>query len=64
MKLPGYEVEFIPLERRLCERRSPAAQLQHEPYLGVDRRDTAGRRKGDRTAQQAQFLTLPVRHLI
>ncbi|BBP04538.1 hypothetical protein TPL01_17020 [Sulfuriferula plumbiphila] len=59
MKLASYEVEFIPLERRLCERRSPTAQLQREPYLGVDRRDAAGRRTEDRAACQAHFLHFP-----
>lgn len=44
---PGsYEVEFIPLERRMCERRSLAAPLEREPYLGVERRAT-GRRQED-----------------
>ncbi len=61
MKLPSYGVEFIPLERRLGERRSPTAQLQREPYLGVDRRDAAGRRKEDCAVYQAQFLAFPGR---
>ena len=64
MKLPSYEVEFIPLERRLCERRSPTAQLQREPYLGVDRRNVAGRRKEDRAVHQAQLLAFPGQRLI
>ncbi|MHB1247264.1 MAG: hypothetical protein ACYCZH_12540 [Sulfuriferula sp.] len=46
-KLQSYEVEFIPIERRMCERRNPIAQLQREPYLGVDRRASAGRRPDD-----------------
>lgn len=46
-KLQNYEVEFIPMERRMSERRSPMAQLQREPYLGVDRRASAGRRTDD-----------------
>ncbi len=48
-KLQSYEVEFIPVERRMCERRSPMAQLEQEPYLGVDRRAVAGRRPEDST---------------
>ncbi|HAN54692.1 MAG: hypothetical protein V4446_14080 [Pseudomonadota bacterium] len=57
MNLPSYEVEFIPIERRLNERRSPIAQLQrNEPYLGVDRRAEAGRRASDEAAYQA-FLS-------
>ncbi len=35
------------MERRMSERRSPMAQLQREPYLGVDRRASAGRRTDD-----------------
>jgi hypothetical protein len=57
MNLPSYEVEFIPIERRLNERRSPIAQLQrNEPYLGVDRRAEAARRASDEAAYQA-FLS-------
>ncbi len=57
MNLPSYEVEFIPIERRLNERRSPIAQLRrNEPYLGVDRRAEAGRRASDEAAYQA-FLS-------
>ncbi len=57
MNLPSYEIEFIPIERRLNERRSPIAQLQrNEPYLGVDRRAVAGRRASDEAAYQT-FLS-------
>lgn len=57
--LPSYDVEFIPVERRLNERRSPFAQIQREPYLGVDRRDVAGRRNEDRDVYQAQSIRFP-----
>ncbi len=57
MNLPSYEVEFIPVERRLNERRSPVAQMHRdEPYLGIDRRTQAGRRASDIAAYQA-FLS-------
>ncbi len=46
-KLQNYEVEFIPLERRMCERRSPMAQIERDPYLGFDRRAATGRRPED-----------------
>lgn len=50
-KKPGsYEVEFIPLERRMCERRSLAAQLEMEPYLGVERRATSRRQEDGGTS--------------
>lgn len=64
MKLPSYEVEFIPSERCLCERRSPSAQLRREPYLGVDRRDAAGRRKEDSRRLPSPFTTFPGQRLI
>jgi hypothetical protein len=45
--LPTYEVEFIPLERRLGERRTkPDAGLPDG--LVMDRRALTGRRKEDR----------------
>lgn len=44
--LPVYEVEFIPLERRLGDRRTkPHAGLP--PGIVMDRRFKAGRRKED-----------------
>lgn len=59
MKLPGYEVEFIPFERRLNQRRSPVAQTSRGSYPGADRRDSPGRRQEDREALQAHLHRFP-----
>ena len=41
-KLPTYEVEFIPVERRLDERR--ASSNKSRQHIGVDKRRKSGRR--------------------
>lgn len=46
--LPVYEVEFIPLERRLGERRVAPPNAALPPGLTVDRRKSASRRAEDR----------------
>jgi hypothetical protein len=47
--LPGYEVEFIPLERRLSDRRLAPCEAALPQGLKTDRRKmTSGRRKEDR----------------
>jgi hypothetical protein len=47
--LPGYEVEFIPLERRLSDRRVAPYGAALPQGLKTDRRKvTSGRRKEDR----------------
>ena len=43
--LAGYEVEFIPLERRLAPRRTPVQNAASE--LKGERRRTFGRRSDD-----------------
>jgi hypothetical protein len=47
--LPGYEVEFIPLERRLSDRRLAPYWAALPQGLKTDRRKTtSGRREEDR----------------
>lgn len=45
--LPTYEVEFIPVERRLKDRRKSSAV----GYLGIERRRNRSRRDGERAAR-------------
>ncbi|BBP00013.1 hypothetical protein SFSGTM_07210 [Sulfuriferula nivalis] len=45
-KLPIYEVEFIPIERRMIERCSPLQRLNNRAQFG-DRRFSPGRRTVD-----------------
>lgn len=48
--VPGYEVEFIPFERRLVDRR--VAQAAALPAgVSADRRKAQGRRAEDRSPQ-------------
>ena len=46
MKLPTYDVEFIPLERRLKERRTVATKKNRAVYTGINHRG-CGRRPED-----------------
>jgi hypothetical protein len=46
--LPVYEVEFIPLERRLGDRRVAPRDAALPPGLTADRRKAASRRAEDR----------------
>jgi hypothetical protein len=48
--LPVYQVEFIPLERRLGDRRIASSNAALPPNLAADRRmaPTVGRRSEDR----------------
>jgi hypothetical protein len=48
--LPVYHVEFIPLERRLAERRVAAPDAPLPPGITADRRTSPGRRPEDRKA--------------
>ena len=43
--VPGYDVEFIPVERRLSNRRAPFSQLN--PVVSKERRKTRVRRHED-----------------
>jgi hypothetical protein len=47
--LPVYEVEFIPLERRLGDRRIAPRNAALPPVIKADRRKITGRRGEDRT---------------
>jgi hypothetical protein len=47
-KLPVYEVEFIPLEQRLGDRRKAPKDAPLPPDVKEDRRKSPGRRPGDR----------------
>lgn len=53
--LPVYQVEFIPLERRLGDRRIAPYGAVLPPPIKADRRQTDGRRNEDRL-----FATLKV----
>jgi hypothetical protein len=46
--LPVYEVEFIPLERRLGDRRIAPRGAALPPQITADRRKVTGRRTEDR----------------
>lgn len=46
--LPVYHVEFIPLERRLGDRRIAPRDAALPPGVTADRRKTTGRRAEDR----------------
>jgi hypothetical protein len=46
--LPVYQVEFIPLERRLGDRRVAPRDAALPPEIKADRRKTLGRRAEDR----------------
>ena len=46
--LPVYEVEFIPLERRLGDRRVAPRDAALPPNLTADRRKVTSRREEDR----------------
>lgn len=46
--LPVYEVEFIPLERRLGDRRVAPRDAPLPPEVKADRRRASGRRDEDR----------------
>ena len=48
--LPVYEVEFIPLERRLGDRRVAPRGAALPPQITADRRKVTGRRTEDRRA--------------
>ncbi len=57
LPLEGYDVEFIPLERRLVDRRRTTGNSPLPPGLQKDRRDSEGRRLQDRNhAQQAKTV--------
>ena len=47
MKLPTYDVEFIPLERRLNERRTVGTKKNRAVYTGMNHRGGCGRRPED-----------------
>ncbi|MBZ0145118.1 MAG: hypothetical protein K8F56_16225 [Rhodocyclaceae bacterium] len=46
--LPVYDVEFIPLERRLGDRRIAPRDAALPPGLSADRRQVSSRRSEDR----------------
>lgn len=57
--IPDYEVEFIPVERRLRARRDPTKSDLPAPITG-ERRHAAGRREEDATPEEhASLLTRP-----
>ena len=49
-ELPVYDVEFIPLERRLLDRRIAPHDAALPPGITADRRRAPGRRPEDRRA--------------
>lgn len=54
--LPVYEVEFIPLERRLADRRVAPPSAALPPGLTVDRRKHVSRRAEDRQSTQLKVV--------
>jgi hypothetical protein len=56
--VPGYEVEFIPMERRLRARRDAAKHILPPPITG-ERRRSLGRRKDDPRADKHAGLLTP-----
>lgn len=56
--LPGYDVEFIPLERRLGDRRVAPRGSNLPPGVAADRRKPAvsGRRAEDRTPTRFKLV--------
>jgi len=55
--LPVYQVEFIPLERRLFDRRTAPRNSALPPEVSADRRKTSVRRTDDR--QPATLKVIP-----
>lgn len=53
--LPVYEVEFIPLERRLDDRRRNNAD---SCYAGPERRRVKSRRNNERSAAKPRLLSM------
>jgi hypothetical protein len=54
--LPVYQVEFIPLERRLGDRRVAPRNAALPSGVLADRRKPASRRAEDRTAAPLKFV--------
>jgi hypothetical protein len=54
--LPIYQVEFIPLERRLGDRRVAPRNAALPPGLSADRRKAPGRRAEDRKTQHLKSV--------
>ena len=49
--VPGYDVEFIPVERRLSNRRAPFSQMN--PVVAKERRKPSIRRHEDGVASES-----------
>ena len=49
--VPGYDVEFIPVERRLSNRRAPFSQMK--PVVAKERRKPNTRRNEDVVGSQS-----------
>lgn len=54
--LPVYHVEFIPLERRLNDRRSAPRNAALPPGITADRRSPSGRRSEERRPVNLQVV--------
>ena len=54
--LPVYDVEFIPLERRLADRRVAPYNAALPPGITADRRKTPGRRPEDRRGARLKAI--------
>lgn len=54
--LPVYEVEFIPFERRLRDRRVAPADAPLPVGLKKDRRNSTGRRQEDHSAMHLELV--------
>ena len=54
--LPVYEVEFIPLERRLGDRRVAPRNAALPPQIPTDRRKATSRRTDERTPAPLKMI--------
>jgi hypothetical protein len=54
--LPVYQVEFIPLERRLGDRRVAPRDAELPPEIKADRRKSSGRRAEDRKSASLKVV--------
>jgi hypothetical protein len=54
--LPVYQVEFIPLERRLGDRRVAPRDAELPPEIKANRRKSSGRRAEDRKSASLKVV--------
>ena len=59
MKLPSYKVEFLPLERRMLDRRQPINQLAH---IRLERRCVERRQAPELSDSAPKLSSVKKRH--